>query len=299
MARRSKGEKVFGLFNVVLLGVLGLLTLYPFLYTVSMSVSTQAEASKSDGLEGLHVVPNPDEMTLASYEAVFNNPNLWVGYGNTVFRTVVGTLATLVVTCMAAYPLSRKEMPHRGALTFLVLFTMIFTGGLVPLFLLITGIGLYNSLLVYILPILLTAFNVIVVKNFFQSLPDSIYEAATIDGASEWRILFGIFMPLSKPVLATITLWTAVIHWNMWFDAMIYVDDNSKQVMQTFLQRIVIEGNTELIEKGLINPDDVKGFNQQTIKSATTVVTILPILVLYPFVQKYFVKGILLGSVKG
>ncbi len=291
MIQRTRGERIFNVVNLLLLGVLGFLTLYPFLYTLSMSLSTQSEAAR----EGLHLFPR--EVTWTSYEMVFENPNIWVGYANTVFRTILGTVMTLLFTCLAAYPLSRRQMPHRGMITFFILFTMIFTGGLVPVFLLIRSIGLYNTRLVYILPLLLTAFNIIIVKNFFQSIPDSLHEAATIDGASEWRILFQVFIPLSKPVLATIGLWTAVIHWNMWFDAMLYVDDNSKQVMQTFLQRIVIENNTDLIEKGLVNPD-VRTFTPETIKSATVVVTILPILLLYPFVQRYFVKGIILGAVK-
>ena len=237
-------------------------------------------------------------LSLSSYTMVFQNPAILIGYANTLFRTIVGTLLTLVFTCIAAYPLSRRDMPHRGVISFLILFTMIFSGGLVPSFLLIKGIGLYNSRWVYVIPGLLSAFNIIIVKNFFQSIPDSLYEAATIDGASEWRTLFQIFIPLSKPVLATVGLWTAVAHWNMWFDAMIFIDDASKQVMQTYLQRIVIENNTDLIEKGLVNPD-VLAFTSETIKAATTIVTILPILIVYPFVQRYFVKGILIGAVTG
>ena len=291
MDRRTPGEKVFNVFNIVFLGIFALVAVYPFIYTVSISLSTAAEASR----EGFHLYPG--ELSLTAYEMVLGNPEIMTGYGNTLFRTVVGTLATLVATCLCAYPLSRKYMPHRRIYTFLVLFTMLFNGGIVPTYLLIKNVHLVDNRLVYILPTLIAAFNVIIVKNFFQQLPESLAESAKVDGAGEFRILFSLYIPLSKPVLATISLWTAVTHWNMWFDAMIYINSDSKQVMQTFLQRIVIESNTELIEKGLVSPD-VTQFTPETIKAATVVVTILPILFVYPFVQKYFVKGITLGGVK-
>ena len=291
MEARTSGEKVFNVFNILLLSVFALLAVYPFVYTVSISLSTAAEASRA----GFHLYPG--ELSLTAYEMVLGNPEILTGYGNTLFRTIVGTLATVLATCLCAYPLSRAYMPHRRTYTFLVLFTMLFNGGIVPTYLLIKNIALIDNRLVYILPSLIAAFNVIIVKNFFQQLPASLAESAKVDGAGEFRILFSLYIPLSKPVLATISLWTAVTHWNMWFDALIYINSDSKQVMQTFLQRIVIESNTELIEKGLVSPD-VTQFTPETIKAATVIVTILPILFAYPFVQKYFVKGITLGGVK-
>jgi putative aldouronate transport system permease protein len=174
---------------------------------------------------------------------------------------------------------------------------MIFSGGMIPSYLLIRSLGLINTIWALILPLLVSAFNIIVVKNFFQSIPESLVEAARIDGASEWRILFRILIPLSKPVLATVALWTAVAHWNSWFDAMIYITGDNRQVLQTFLQRIVIENSTQLIEKGVVNPN-LSQFTPETIKAATVVVTILPIVLVYPFLQKYFVKGIMLGGIK-
>jgi len=290
--RRSRGERIFNVVNLLLLGFLGLLALYPFVYTASISVSTAAEA----GRDGLHLFPR--EVSLTAYEMVFNNPEIVTGYINTLFRTVVGTALTLVVTCLCAYPLSKRDLPHRGTFTFVILFTMIFQGGLVPTYLLIKNVGLIDSVWVYVLPMLTSAFNVIIVKSFFQSIPDSLAESASIDGASDFRTLFQIYIPLSKPVLATVALWTAVMHWNMWFDALLYVNSESKQVMQMILRRIVIENSTDLIEKGLVNPD-ITLFTTDTIKAATVVVTILPILLVYPFVQRYFVKGIMLGGVKG
>lgn len=290
--RRTAGERIFDVGNLVVLGAFGLLALYPFLYTLTMSLSTAAEASR----DGLHLYPR--EISLTAYAMVFKNPEILTGYTNTLFRTIVGTFLTLVMTCLCAYPLSKKDLPHRGAFTFIVLFTMIFSGGLVPGYLLIKNVGLIDSIWVYVIPMLTNAFNVVVVKSFFQSIPESLAESASIDGASDFRTLFQIYIPLSKPVLATVALWTAVAHWNMWFDALLYVNSESKQVMQMILRRIVIENSTDLIEKGLVNPD-ITLFTPETIKAATVIVTILPILCVYPFVQRYFVKGITLGAVKG
>lgn len=288
----SRGELAFNVVNVLFLGVLAFSTLYPFIYVLSMSLSTQAEASR----DGFHLYPA--EVTLTAYKMVFSNPEILTGYLNTLFRTIIGTLLTVTLCCMCAYPLARKDMPHRGMFTFLIVFTMLFHGGLVPTYLLIKNVGLLNNRWVYILPMCVQAFNVIIIKNFFQEIPESLAESAAIDGAGDWRVLFQIYMPLSKPVLATVALWSAVAHWNSWFDGLIYITDDRKQVLQIFLRRIVVESNTLLLEKGLVNPDMTQ-FTPETLKSATIIVTVVPILLLYPFLQKYFVKGIMLGGVKG
>ena len=273
------------------LGLVALLCLYPFIYTLSISLSSATEASR----DGFHFFPK--DVSLISYKVVLSNPNILTGYVNTVMRTVVGTVLTLLLTCVAAYPLSRREMPHRSMITFIIVFTMLFNGGMVPGYLLIKKLGMINSMWALVLPSVITAFNVIIVKNFFQSLPESLIESARIDGAGEWTVLLRIYLPLSKPVLATVALWTAVAHWNAWFDALLYITDDKKQVLQTFLQRIVIESSTELMELG-ISDTSMMEFTSETIKAATIIVTILPIICVYPFVQKYFVKGIMLGGVK-
>ena len=318
--KRTRGEKTFDAVNMVLLGLLAFLTLYPFLYVLSLSLSGAAEAERS----GLHLVPGDPAslweaaksivglqfseagahvrdyasgLSVAAYRMVFANREILVGYGNTLFRTVFGTLLTLLATAMAAYPLSRKDMPKRRTLSFLVLFTILFSGGLVPTYMVMRALDLTNNRLVYILPVMVQGFNVLIMKNFFQSIPESFAESAKIDGANDFSILFRIYLPLSKPILATVGLWTAVFHWNSWFDGLLYVTDNSKQVLQVLLQRIVIENSTEMIEKGIVNPD-IMSFTPETIKAATVIVTILPILFVYPFVQKYFVKGIMIGGVK-
>jgi putative aldouronate transport system permease protein len=290
--RPTGGELAFNVVNVLLLGILAFSTLYPFIYVLSMSFSTQAEASSA----GFHLYPRA--VTLTAYKMVFSNPEILIGYMNTLFRTIVGTFLTVTLSCMCAYPLARKNLPHRSLFIFLLVFTMLFNGGLVPTYLLIKNLGLLNNRLVYILPMLIQAFSVIIIKNFFEAIPESLAESASLDGAGDWRILFNIYIPLSKPVLATTALWAAVAHWNSWFDGLIYITDDRKQVLQIFLRRIVVEGNFMLIEKGLVNPDMTQ-FTPETIKAATIIVTIVPILLLYPFLQKYFVKGIMLGGVKG
>ena len=287
----TRGERVFSVFNVVVLSGVALVALYPFVYTVSISLSTAAEANR----DSLHLYPR--DVSLAAYRLVLSNPDILNGFANTILRTVLGTVLTVITTALAAYPLARRELPHRGLATFLILFTMIFNGGIVPTYLLVRELGLLNSVWSLVLPAMLTAFNIIIVKNFFQTIPESFGEAARVEGAGELSILLRIYLPLSKPVLATIALWTAVMHWNQWFDAMIYITDDRKQVLQNFLQRIVIENSTIMLDLGMTDLN-VTQYTPETIKAATVVVTIFPIICLYPFVQKYFVKGILLGGVK-
>lgn len=289
--QRSRAERAFDWLNVTVLTVVGLLALYPFVYVVLLSFSTAADVARG----GLLVLPR--NFSLSSYDMILHDPWFLLGFGNSLVRTVLGVAATLLMTSLAAYPLSRPNLPWRRQIVFYILFTMLFSGGLVPKYLLLKNLGLIDNRLVLVLPLMLTAFNIIILKNFFQQIPPSYEEAAKIDGASDFAILFRIFLPLSKPALATIALWTAVIHWNAWFDAMIFITSNEKQVVQIFLQRIVIENSVKDMQFGTPN------FNEQlytpdALKAAVTVITVLPILAVYPFVQRYFVKGIQLGGVK-
>jgi putative aldouronate transport system permease protein len=174
---------------------------------------------------------------------------------------------------------------------------MLFSGGMIPGYLLIKNLGLINSIWSLILPMLITPFNVIIMKNYFRGIPESLAESAKIDGASDFSILFKIYIPLSMPVIATVALWTAVSHWNSWFDALLYITDENKQVMQVFLQRIVVESSTHLLEMGVTDAS-VTSFTPETVKAATIIITILPILLVYPGLQRFFVKGVTLGGVK-
>ncbi len=275
-----------------LLLLLSITTLYPFIYTLSISFSTAAEAVQP----GFHLYPK--QVSLAAYQMVFKNEDIYIGYGNTIFRTVSGTVLALLLCSTLAYSISKKHMPHRRLISFLLVFTMMFQGGTVPTYLLIKNLGLMDNRLVYILPTAVSAYNVIIIRSFFESLPDSLPESAKLDGANEITILFRIILPISKAVLATVALWVAVAQWNSWFDAMLYIRDNNKQILQLLLQRIITFNQSKLMESGRATEDMIK-YNSDTIKSATIIVTILPILMVYPFVQKYFVKGVMLGAVKG
>lgn len=290
--KRTNGERIFNVFNIIILTFTALISVYPLVYTLSLSLSSMAEASKI----GFHIYPK--EISLAAYKMVLAKEEVYTGYFNTVFRTVFGTVLTVTMTSMMAYPLSKPYMPNSRLYTLLLIFTMVFDAGMVPGYLLIKALHLQNNRLVYILPGLVGAYNIIVVKSYFKSLPANISESARIDGANEFGILFRIIMPLSKPVLATVAMWVAVAHWNTWIDSMLYMSDKNKQVLQIFLQRIVKENQSDLVESSWMNAS-VTDYTAETVKSATIIVSILPILLVYPFIQKYFVKGIMLGSVKG
>lgn len=291
MRKRSKGENIFAVFNVIFLTLFAFTTLYPFIFTLSKSLSTQAAI-----IQDVYYL-YPKEVTFAAYQRVFSGKQLYVTYANTIFRTVVGTALTLIVTAMYAYPLSRKTMPHKNFFMKYTIITMLFSGGTIPIYVVINKLHLLNNRAVYILPMLVTAYNVIIMKSFFQSIPDGVVESAKVDGASEFTILFEIILPLSKAVLATVGLWVAVAHWNSWFDSMLYIDDKNKQVVQLYLQQIVQKGIMNDLGDGM--SDDINVQTADTIKSATIMVTVLPILCVYPFIQKYFISGVMLGSVKG
>lgn len=295
MIQRTNGEKIFNVFNYIILTIFAITTLYPFLYTLTISLSTAAEAERI----GLHILPTPGKMSLESYRLVFINKDIWGAYKWTLFRTIVGTLMALVVTCFYGYALSRPGLPLKKIFTTYLMFTMMFNGGQIPTYLNIKNLGLIDSVWVYVLPTLIGAYNVIVAKSFFAALPESLNESARIDGAGEFRIFFQIIVPLSKPIIMTLALWMAVAHWNTWFDSLMYINDEKKKVVQSFLQRIVTSGNTDMLKDVNASEQDKKEVIGKTIQSATIMVTILPILCVYPFIQKYFVKGVTLGAVKG
>ncbi len=290
--KRTNGEKAFNVFNIIFLGLLALTTLYPLIYTFSISLSTTAEAAKG----GFHFYPK--DVTFIAYKMVFKNPDLPIAYLNTIFRTVVGTVGALLITCFYAYALARPETPHKKFFTTVLIITMLFSGGKIPAYITYKNYGLLDNIWIYVLPHLIGAYNVVVARSFFMSIPGSLHESAKIDGAGEFSIFFKIIMPLSKPIIMTLALFIAVFHWNAWYDSLMYIQSNSKIVVQLLLQRIIQENNVELITQGIINPEQTE-FTSETVKSATVIVAVLPILVMYPFVQKYFTKGMMLGAVKG
>ncbi|GIP15964.1 protein LplC [Paenibacillus montaniterrae] len=284
------GENIFQVFLVIIISLLCIVTIYPFIHIASVSLSSPSEAMRF----GFHLYPK--EIDLTAWKQVLSQKKIWIGFGNSAFRTVVGTGLTLFVMALCAYPLSRKYLPHRSFYTMIILFTMFFGGGIIPTYLLIKDLYLMNSLWVYIVPGLIPTFSMLVLRNFFMSIPVELEECSKIDGANDIRILFQIVLPLSKPVLATLALWTAVGHWNSWFDAVLYISDQDKQVLQFFLREIVItNADAETFGRSVVG--NIK--YEPGIKAATVIFAILPILIVYPFLQKYFVKGTMIGSLKG
>ena len=288
---RSLGDRVFNWTNAIILFVLAFIMLYPFWDMAVMSISPLAFANKS----GLKLWPLGG-VTLEAYRQVFSTNIVITAYKNTIIRTVVGTSISIVLYFCAAYPLGKKELPFRRTLSLYFLVPMFFTGGMVPEFLTYKEIGIYNTIWALILPSLMTTYNLLIVRNFVSGLPDSLEESARVDGASFAVILFQIIIPLSMPVLATVALWVAVAHWNAWYDATVYVRDKNLVVLQKYLRDLLITA------KEAANGDSVSGgeaIATRSVESATTLVAIGPILITYPFIQRYFVKGVMVGSVKG
>lgn len=293
IGKKSLGEKAFDAFNYTFLLLFAISCVYPFINVLSISFSTPSAANAY----GLKLWPK--ETTLEGYRAVFENKYIWIGYGNTIFRTIVGTFLNIVFSVMCAYPLSKRYLPNRNLFTFIFIFTIFFSGGLIPNYLLIKELGLLNSRWALILPILINAYTMIIVRNFFMSLPEEIEESAKIDGANDFRILFSIVLPVSMPIIATIGLWYAVAHWNAWFDALLYISDPNKTVLNTVLRKIVIEGSSQFQSFDTYDPAKQNSVTPDIIKAATIMVATFPILCVYPFIQKYFVKGVMVGSLKG
>lgn len=295
MIQRTRGEKIFNVFNYIILILVGFTTVYPLLYTFSISVSTKLAAESG----GLHILPTWGQMTLDPYIMVIKNQEIWRAYGITIMRTLVGTVLGVIVTCFYGYAISRPNLIWKKFFVVYITFTMLFSGGTIPTYLNIRDLGLINSFWVYILPRLIGAYNVIVARSFFAGIPEALNESAKIDGAGEFRTFFQIIVPLSKPIIMTLALWEAVGHWNSWFDSMMYITDNKKIVVQQYIQRIVNENATNKITDLGAGENIQANMTSETIKSASIMVTVIPILCFYPFVQRYFIKGVTLGAVKG
>ncbi|WP_168121231.1 carbohydrate ABC transporter permease [Paenibacillus sp. HB172176] len=290
----SRGEVAFQYFIIVVISLLCITTLYPFIHVLSISFSSASEAIRP----GIHLYPK--EFTLAAYEKAVKLEGIWTGFENTIFRTVVGTFLSVLAMSVGAYALSKKTLPHRGFITMAIVLTMFFSGGLIPTFLLMKDIGLYDTRLALIIPGLYNTFYMIIMRNFFMSLPDELEEAAKIDGAHDIRILIQLILPLSKPILATISIWVAVHLWNEWFNALIYIQDQSKVVLQIYLRRLIVENmDYDLQQLMLQEGGSADQAVPESIKAAVLMIVTVPILLVYPFIQKHFVKGIMVGSLKG
>jgi len=275
----------------------GVITLIPMVNVWAISLSEAHEVFRNPMLLW------PRSFTLEAYHYIFNTSVLLKSFGITVFVTVVGTLLNLVFTATGAYGLSKTHVPGHKLMLWIVIIPMLFGAGLIPTYMLLKNIGLLNSIWVLIVPQLVAPFNLILMRNFFWSIPESLEESAQIDGASELRVLWSIILPLSMPVIATVGLFYAVGHWNDFFTGLFFISDNSKWPLQMVLRSIIIDFNMlnmgNQMSGGSMHDASKMVVQPENIKAATIIFAIVPILVVYPFLQKYFVKGIMLGSVKG
>lgn len=291
--RKRPSEWVFDILNAVFMTVLTAVTIYPFLFVVFASFSDPARLGGQRG-----ILLRPLGFELDAYRLIFANHDIWTGYANTLFYVLVGTALNIILTAMFAYTLSRKGLMLNKVLMFGMVFTMYFSGGLVPTYLMMNDIQLSGTRWAVIVPGLVSAMNVIIMRTNFQSLPDSFEEAAMLDGANDFDILFRIVLPLSMPVVAVMILFYGVGRWNAWFDAMIYLRDRGKYPLQLVLREILVYSSTGdmMVPLG----SNKKGLDMsEVIKYATTIVATVPILCVYPFLQKYFVKGVMIGAIKG
>lgn len=289
--KKTFGEKVFDNFNVVLMCAIALITLYPLVYVFSMSISDPINTIRNA------IFLYPIGFSLQAYKMVFMNPDIYVSYLNTIFYTVVGTSVNLIMTVLAAYPLSRKDFTGRRPVNAIILFTMFFSGGLIPNFILINSLGLYNHRAAMIFPIAIDVFNIIIARTYFQTIPDSMAESAKIDGANDFIIVWRIIVPLSAPIIAVVALFCAVNYWNSYFLALIYLPNPKLQPIQLYLYKVLTLASNQMINS-LGTVAGAQSLYTYQIKYACIIVVILPILFVYPFLQKYFVKGVMIGALK-
>lgn len=290
--KTSFGERCFDVFNTVFMTFLIIIMLYPMLYVAFASFSDSNLLQRHDGL-----LFAPLGFNLEAYKKVIMNPMILTGYANTLWVLVVGTLCSIITTVLTAYVLSRKNFKAAKFMMKYILVTMYFGGGLVPFYLTVKRVGLYGSLWALILPGLVSSYNLIVMRTAFSSIPDSLEEAAKIDGAGHLIILFRIVLPLSTATIAVVILYYAVAYWNAWFGAMIYLRDRAKYPLQLVMREILIQNDTSSMTTEV--GDSSRASVSESIKYAVVIIGTLPILMVYPMIQKHFVKGVMLGAVKG
>lgn len=289
--KESKEDKIFNSFTIIILIIVNIIMLYPFIYVLSVSISDPGSVIRGE------VILFPKGFSLSSYKQILTYPYFGTAYLNTLFYASVGTVLTLIMTTVAAYPLSMGKFRSKGVISFLYVFTMFFSGGMIPTYLVVKNIGLLNTRAAIIVPALLGAFNVIICRSFFQTIPKSLHESAYLDGANDWTVFLKIIVPLSKAVIATIALFSVVGFWNDFFSSLLYLSDRSKYPVQMILRNILI--NSEMANDPGAVRDVSNSVATLALKSASIIVTIIPVLCVYPFIQKYFVKGVMIGSVKG
>jgi len=287
---RPAGERVFEIFNILFMFVLIFVTLYPLWYVLVASFSNPVGVAR-----GL-VVFKPYGFELASYRKVSDTPNIWTAYGNTVFYSVAGTFVNMAFTVLGAYPLSKRRLKGRRLFMLMILITMWFGAGMMPTLLNFRNLGLLDNRLGIILCFAISTYYVILMRTFFENVPSEMEESAKMDGANDFRILFRIYLPLSVPALATLTMYYFVGRWNSYFWSMLILRDQTKIPLQVLLRRLIVEVSYSVGESQDMSAKDL---SEQTVVYATIIVSVIPMLCLYPFIQRFFVKGIMVGAIKG
>ncbi|MBT9775623.1 ABC transporter permease subunit [Clostridium sp. MCC353] len=290
-------KKRLGLFEIVngiILSLLMIVCLYPFLYVIFASFSDPWELVKHKGL-----LVAPLGFSLEGYKAVFSNRSILTGYITSVVNLVAGTSLNLILTLLAAYAVSRKDFLLKRPIVILIVFTMFFNSGIIPRFLVVKSMGLYDSRLSMILPTAINVFNLVIMRTAIENLPDSLEEAAVLEGANDFDILFKIVAPLIKSTIAVLVLYYGVAHWNQWYQALMYIQTREKYPLQLVLREILIGNSTESMAAGGVDSSGTSAVIGEVIKYATIVVSTVPILSIYPLLQKHFVKGVMVGAVKG
>jgi putative aldouronate transport system permease protein len=289
--KKTLGERLFDILNYSFILFICIITLYPFAFVFFASLSTPEAVYQSGG-----ILFYPKGFRLGAYGMVLENPMIGYSYLNTIFYVVMGTTINIILSSFAAYSLSRKWLYGRNLLMFLIVFTMYFSGGLIPTYLIVRWLGLVDNRMAMVLPNAIVAYYVIIMRTYFQTIPDSMEESAKIDGANDFTVLFRIMMPLAKPVVSVMVLFYAVMHWNSWFNALIYLRKRLLYPLQMILREILVQNAIQDMMTGLDEMDKVD--MAPNIKYATIMVATLPILLVYPFLQKHFAKGIMIGAIK-
>ncbi|MGL5356929.1 MAG: carbohydrate ABC transporter permease [Cetobacterium sp.] len=289
---KTKGEKIFDLFNIIVMVVFSFVIIYPIWYIVVLSLNDSQDAIKG----GIYWFPR--SFSFDNYIAVFQNKQIFKAFGITILKTSVGIITHILFTSMVAYGISKQDLKLRKVYIALGTITLFFSGGLIPYYILIKDIGLINNFLVYIIPSMFSFYNLILFQSFFRDIPASIEESACIDGANYFQIFTRIILPISLPIIATISLFVGVGQWNDFFTGLLYINDPELQPIQTLLYKIIAKEGSSVITEGMRTAGVTLSTTSKSLQLATMVITTLPVVCLYPFLQKFFVKGMVLGSVK-
>lgn len=291
--KQTFGEKIGLLINNLLLLLLAFITIYPFWHVLMYSISN-SQAASSGGLFFL-----PRDIDFTGYKMVLQQKQLYRAYWNSIMKTAVGTAISLLLTATLAYPLSLKRLRGRKFLSMAIFFTMLFSGGMIPTYLLVNNLGLIDSFWALVLPSAMSAYNLFIMKNYFQSIPDSLEESARIDGANPITILFRIIIPVSAPTIAAVGMFYGVSNWNSYMDGVLYINSSNLQILQIFLRNLFASAGSGAVLSGVDSISAANRVTEETLKMVTIALSVIPVLLVYPKLQKYYTKGVMTGAVKG